>query len=150
MVAGTIEAAMTREVYAVGADTSLEAAARLFSTRHVSGAPVLDESGRAVGVITLHDLCDPERRRSEVIGRARCYRVVAGMPEEIDGGQVASSGVCGDVMTSFVVAVARDLTVEAAVKLMVTDGIHRLFVVEQQRVLGVVTSMDIMKVLAKR
>ena len=59
----TVTDCMSREIFAVAPETSLEVAARLFSGRHISGAPVVDEATRAVGVLTLNDLCDPDRAR---------------------------------------------------------------------------------------
>jgi len=140
---------MTREIYAVAAETSLEVAARLFSGRHISGAPVVDESGHAVGVLTLNDLCDPDRHRSDTQGTSVVYKMVAGVLHRLDGGRVRASGRAGDIMTSFVVSVPPDMPVREAMRLMVADGIHRLFVHDDtdKKIAGIVTSMDILKVL---
>jgi CBS domain-containing protein len=40
---------MTRDVFAVALDTSLEAAARMLAQRRIGGAPVLSEGRRVVG-----------------------------------------------------------------------------------------------------
>ncbi len=47
---------MTSEVASVAADEPLKAAAQLLSERRVSGAPVVDRTGRAVGVISEADI----------------------------------------------------------------------------------------------
>jgi predicted transcriptional regulator len=101
--------------------TLTRTAARVFSDRHISGAPVVDETGRALGVVTLADLNDPDREPRATVG---------------------------DVMTSFILAVPPDAPLSRAIRLMATDSVHRVFVVEAERVLGVLTSMDILRVLA--
>src|SRR5262245_21069047 len=111
MTTMTVTDCMTREIYAVAPETSLEVAARLFSGRRISGAPVVDESGRAVGVITLNDLGDPDRARGAAMGAALCYKLVGGTLQPFDGGRVQSAGRVSDIMTSFVVSVPPDMPV---------------------------------------
>ena len=51
-------------------------------------------------------------------------------------------------MTSFVVSIPGEMPVREAMRLMVTEGIHRLFVHgEDKRIAGIVTSMDILRAL---
>jgi len=147
MIAKTISECMTREIYAVAPETSLECAARLFSTRHISGAPVIDTDGRPLGVITQHDITDPDRGRRDGQGRSFYYKLRAGNIENHHGGRVASAGTVGDIMTSFVVAVPPDKPILDAARLMVTEGIHRILVVDEQRIVGIVTSMDLLRAL---
>jgi CBS domain-containing protein len=145
----TVTDCMTREIYAVAPETSLEVAARLFSARHISGAPVVDDSGRATGVLTLNDLSDPDRHRGEAIGAGTCYKLIAGVLHPIDGGRVRTAGRAADIMTSFVVSVPPDMPVREAARLMVADSIHRLFVHDgaDKKLAGIVTSMDILRAL---
>jgi len=53
---------MTRDVQTVAPDTSIEALARCFSDRGVSGFPVVDPEGRLVGVVTESDLIHQSER----------------------------------------------------------------------------------------
>jgi predicted transcriptional regulator len=144
----TVSDCMTREIYAVLPETSLEVAARLFSSKHISGVPVVDTEGRGVGVVTLRDIADPDRARSPEHGSSVFFKLVGGTLEPHEGGRVASAGRVHDVMTSFVVSVGADMPVSEAMRLMVTDGIHRIFVHDQQKkIAGIVTSMDILRAL---
>lgn len=148
MSALTVTDCMTRNILAVAPDTSLEVAARLFSGHHISGAPVVDDKGHGLGVLTLNDLCDPDRPRGPGKGTSTCYKVAAGALERFDGGRVASPGRADEVMTAFVVSVPGDMPVREAMRLMVTDGIHRIFVHdEDKRIAGIVTSMDVLRSL---
>jgi predicted transcriptional regulator len=148
MAALTVTDCMSREIFAVAPDTSLEVAARLFSGHHISGAPVVDDEGRGVGVVTLNDLCDPDRPRGAGVGSSTCYKIGGGIVDRFDGGKVSTPGRADDIMTAFVVQVPADMPVREAMRLMVSDGIHRLFVHDgERRIAGIVTSMDILRAL---
>jgi CBS domain-containing protein len=141
----TVSDIMRREVYAVAASTSLEACARLFSGKHISGAPVIEPDGRAIGVVSQNDLIDPDRRRSGEVGTSACYTVRDGVAQAHDHPPVDSAGTVADVMTAFVVSVAPDTPVVTAARLMVADGIHRVLVIDGQKLVGIVTSMDLVR-----
>lgn len=144
----TVTDCMTREIFAVAPETSLEVTARLFSAKHISGVPVVDPEGHGLGVVTLNDLIDPDRSRGPAVGAPGYYKLVGGKLEPHHGGRVAAPGRADEVMTSFVVSVTADMPVREAMRLMVTDGIHRLFVHDdEKRIAGIVTSMDILRAL---
>ena len=148
MAAHTVTDCMTREIFAVAPDTSLEVTARLFSNHHISGAPVVDDEGRGVGVVTLYDLADPDRKRGAGMGSSTCYKLKSGIVDRFDGGSVTMPGRADDVMTAFVVQVPADMPVREAMRLMVTDGIHRLFVHDENKnIAGIVTTMDVLRAL---
>lgn len=149
----TVFDCMTREVYAVAPDTSLETAGRILYGKHVSGMPVVDAAGNAVGVITAKDLADPDRLRSERPGSAVYYRLSAGGGcEKQEAGPVRAGGVVSDVMTPFIVAVPHTTRVDDAMRLMIADDIHRIFVLdEKKQIVGIVSSMDVIRaMLAER
>ena len=60
---------MTTDVITVDPDTTVQALATLLAERGISGAPVVDSSGRLVGIISEGDLL----HRAE-IGTARRHR----------------------------------------------------------------------------
>src|SRR6516164_3745088 len=53
---------MTKNVITVGPDSSIVDAAKLMLEQHVSGLPVLDKSGKLVGILSEGDFL----RRSEI------------------------------------------------------------------------------------
>ena len=139
---------MTLEVYAVAPDTGLDVTGRLLYSRHISGAPVVDSRGAAVGVVTAKDLVDPDRRRSVEPGSSTVYRLTSGGCEKLDGGPAGAPGRAADVMTSFVVAVSPATELRDAARLMVAEDIHRLFVIdERKQIIGIVSSMDLLRAL---
>ena len=53
---------MTREVVTVTKDITVEGLARLFIRHDISGAPVVDEEGKLIGIVTENDLIKMEQR----------------------------------------------------------------------------------------
>jgi CBS domain-containing protein len=145
-----VEDIMTQDVIAVGPRTSLAAVIQLFVHHAIAGAPVVDEEGHAVGMITSSDLIDPSRRSNEV-GLAHYYRLwrgevrVVGITSE---GEVLVRGVVADVMSGTVVTIDQRALVRDAALLMAKADLHRLLVTRDGRACGLVTAMDCLKALA--
>ena len=139
---------MTRDVYAVAPDTDLGTVAALFSLRHISGVPVVDESGRPVGIVTKTDLLAPGTRRRSQGGRPIYYRLrdgaiqALGSPREDN---VAQDGVAGDVMSAYLFTVSPTSPVVDAMRLMTGDEVHRVVVADGGRIVGIVTTMDLLR-----
>ena len=142
---------MTREVFAVAPETSLEVTGRLLYTKNITGAPVVDSRGQAIGVVTAKDLVDPDRPRSSGHGSPALFRFTSDGCHKLDGGKIASDGRVSDVMTSYVIAVGPDTSLEQVMQLMTHDDIHRVFVIDgKKQIIGIVSSMDVIRVLLER
>jgi CBS domain-containing protein len=136
---------MTRDVFAVGPDTSLETAARMLAQRRISGAPVID-NGRVVGVVSASDLVDPDADVSGIPGYPLYYRVMDGLAEEIGDDVRVRPGRVSEVMTTSVVSIAGDATIVEAANRMLQLGVHRLLVLRGDGELaGVVTTVDLLR-----
>jgi CBS-domain-containing membrane protein len=122
----TVSEIMTANVFTVEADASAEEAAWGLTRRHNGGAPVRDSRGNLVGVLTKGDLVNPE-------------------PSQ----WIKGEATVGDLMNPDVRAVyAEDPALAVAVG-TVQRNVHRVVVVdEEQRMIGIVTSMDIVKAVA--
>jgi len=115
---------MEPDVLWIPSDMPLERVAHALASRQVSGAPVCAPDGRLIGMVSTTDL-------AELYGSALELRVAR------------------DVMTPEVLAVGPDDPIEAAIKLMAFEGVHRVVVVDVQCHLhGIVTSMDVLRELA--
>jgi CBS domain-containing protein len=136
---------MTRDIYAVAPDTSLETAARLLTSLHVTGAPVVGPGGKPVGVVTLADLVDPDRERGAHPGYPRFYRLTDGDLEEVGEAASVGPGCVADVMSPFVFGIEASAPLTVAAERMLEDGVHRLLVLEHTRLIGIVTSMDLLR-----
>jgi signal-transduction protein with cAMP-binding, CBS, and nucleotidyltransferase domain len=113
---------MTSPVVSVGPDASLRQVAALLSERRISGVPVLEDE-RLVGLVSQADLL--RRRRSGAqAGRAR------------------------DIMTHEVMTVSADTPVAEVAALLEGYGIKRVPVLEEGRLVGIVSRSNLVQALA--
>jgi predicted transcriptional regulator len=122
----TVRDIMTKDVYTLEAEASAGEAAWGFTRRHIGGAPVRDASGYLIGVLTKGDLVNPEPAQ-----------------------WIKGEATVGDLMNPDVLAVYEDDPAAAAAAGMVEKKVHRVIVLdEEQKMVGIVTSMDIVKAVA--
>jgi CBS domain-containing protein len=117
---------MTRPVITVTPDTTVVEAANTMLQKHVSGLPVVDATGRLVGMLSEGDFI----RRSEIgtqRKRSRFLKFILGP------GQIASDFVhehgrkVSEIMTAEpLVTISEDSTLERIVGLMEKNNIKRL------------------------
>ncbi|WP_215546506.1 CBS domain-containing protein [Amycolatopsis sp. CA-230715] len=129
---------MKDRVATVHPDTSLKAIAVLLASWGVSGAPVVEEDGTVVGVVSQGDLL----RRKAAHGR---FRIAGAALRRKETGSYAS-----DLMTAPAVTVGRDEDVSRAARLMEERRVHRLPVVDEDgKLVGVVARGDLLRVFLR-
>jgi CBS domain-containing protein len=132
------------------ADATIKEAIVLLIDRGFSGAPVIDDAGRPIGVLTRSDIVVHDRERtpgvSEYYERADLItpageRLGAGFHTEHE-----DMTTVRDVMTPAVFAVAPDSSASEVVREMLALKVHRLFVVDNAGVLvGVISALDVLR-----
>ena len=139
----TVKDVMTTRVVSVRKDASFRAMARALRAQRVSAFPVLDDSGKVIGVVSEADLLAKQALDSEPDG----------MPGMITGllrrreHEKARGVTAGDLMTSPPVTVTRDDTLERAARLMYTHKVKRLPVVGTDgHLVGIVSRADLLAV----
>jgi CBS domain-containing protein len=138
---------MTPHVLSIAPDASVSAAAHLMLQNRISGVPVVDESGKLVGIITEGDFL----RRSEIGTQRRRPRWIEFLvgPGRLAEEYAQSSGRrVIDVMTHDVRAVDADASLEEIVRTMERHHIKRVPVVEGGKVVGIVTRANLLHALA--
>lgn len=133
---------MTTEVVTLGEDTPYRDIVELLTGRGVSGAPVLDDNGRVVGVVSAVDLL----RKIEYAGTLSTAQVLESTARQ-QARAKAIAAVAREVMTAPAYTVSPDATVGTAARMMDSLGVKRLPVVDEQRRLrGIVTRTDLLRV----
>lgn len=142
---------MQRNVVCVQASDPLEEVERVLADERISGVPVLDEDGQMLGVLSAKDLVRRHAEDTEVPEDLGFQDTVL---EAEDTEPVAyrrsqrGELVAGDVMTTEVVTIAPDQDLVAVARTMVERQVHRLLVVEHGRLVGIVSTMDLLRPLA--
>lgn len=138
---------MNPDVVSLRPDTPVPKAQALLADRSVSGAPVVDDAGHVVGVVSQNDLV----RRAAHPDSAGPRGVFFSSDEDFaDLGETllsSSALLVRDVMSARVHHVARDTGVAVAANIMRERRIHRLLVLERGVLVGVVTSLDLLRVV---
>lgn len=141
---------MTREVSTVQTETSVNDVARLMSKKDVSGLPVLDAEGRVAGIVTELDLI-VRNGRLEIPVFLQLFDAVVPLelPRHLNNRLRHMLGTrAEDVMTREVHSVGPDTEVEDLVDLMVKRRVNPVPVVEDGRLVGIVSRSDLVRMMA--
>lgn len=130
---------MTTDVITVGSETPLKEAARRMLEAGVSGLPVTDDDGVLVGIITEADFVKTEASR-DVAKRAGLLRWFVH-----DEGFPTHERTVEDVMSTPVHTVTPDADHPVAARALLENRIKRLPVVENDRLVGLVSRTDLMR-----
>ena len=147
---------MSREVAAVEPDMSLTELATFLEDRGISGALVRERDGRPVGVVSVSDISSAEALAGgtpqTAAGRAAFY--AQSWEAEFDDADLEpiriedSELTVADIMTPEVVSVDADAPVSEIASTMLEQHIHRVFVREGEAIVGLVSTTDLLAVLA--
>ena len=138
---------MTPHVASVSPDESVAVAARLMLQKKISGLPVVDDRGNLVGVVTEGEFL----RRTEIGTKRQRPRWVEFF---IGPGQLADEYIrfsgrkVRDVMTHDVRTVTPETPLSDAVRLMERHHIKRLPVIENDKMVGIITRANLLHAMA--
>jgi CBS domain-containing protein len=149
---------MERKVLTVAPGKSLPELERALLRSRVSAMPVVERGGKMVGIVSRSDVVRQlclERSLGEAMAEVyhdqtddkfveKAQRAVA---QAI--GQRMEQLCVRDVMIRDVITVAPDMPVVEAAKLMMERRVHRLPVVENGKLVGIVTSFDFARIVAE-
>jgi len=143
---------MTKPVFSVRRETPLQEAVTLLSSHHISGLPVVDESGVLVGELSEKDLMVRESG-FDAGPYVMFLDAVIYLRNPLEWNrqvhQVLGSSV-GDVMSSQPHTCDASTSLPQAARLLNDRRIQRLFVVDAQgAMVGVLTRGDVVRALAE-
>ena len=137
----TAEDLMSPNPISVNADATVGEATAMLTDRGFSAAPVIDEAGRPVGVISRVDILIHERERHHHLRLSDdVFGALGFTVEEFDPTCVV------DVMTPAVFTVPLETPVNRVVWEMSALHVHQLFVVDSVgSLIGVISALDIVR-----
>lgn len=153
MSESTARDVMNDEILTVTEDMSVHELATFLTDHEISGAPVEDVDGRLIGVVSTTDLA----RTAFESGSAEddehpFYRSWAEDSLDLDDLEdlhIEEEGLMvKDIMTPTVFAVEADAPVSHVARSMLDGHLHRLLVIEGQKVVGIVSTSDLLRLLA--
>jgi CBS domain-containing protein len=133
-------------------ETPVEEVVRLMREHELPGVPVVDDDGRCVGIVTEADLVLPDDQGDlhiphyvNLFGGTVFLEPLSRFEHRL---RKAFASDAADMMTRRPDTVGPDTTVRDAARLIHESGHNRLPVVEDDRLVGVVTRVDVLGALA--
>ena len=150
----TVADIMERDPISVGRDDDVESVIRVLREHELPGVPVVDGSGKLVGIITENDLIlrDEEAdlhlpHHLDIMGGVIYLESMKHFEERI---KKAFASKAEDMMTANPNTVAPEAPVEEAAKLIAKRKHNRLPVVDDDgRLVGVVTRLDVLDAITE-
>ncbi len=118
----SILATITLRLITIRPDQSLQDAVDLLAEQNVGALIVVGESGRPLGIISERDIVREASRSEDFLAQP-----------------------VSRVMTSDLITVSPEDDVEPVIQIMMTRHIRHLPVIDQQRLIGVVSIRDVLK-----
>jgi CBS domain-containing protein len=146
---------MTTDVVVATPEDRLIEVARAMREHHVSGVPVVTPGREVIGIVSERDLVRELHRSAGLLS----FRGILDLLLAFDGTEPVErirqslehlhSARASDVMAKKPVVVAPDDTLQECLRLMSQYAINRLPVVDNGRLVGIVTRGDVMSALAE-
>lgn len=134
---------MTTDVVTIHPDQTIKDAARMMVNERVSGLPVVDDSGKLIGIVTEADFLEREVDKEGPSGGL--LGAVFGPSE-----RHPDAVTVREVMSANVITVASDATLAEAARVMAGNSVKRLPIVDADgKVLGVLSRADIVAAFAR-
>lgn len=140
---------MTPDPVTLNPETDIRAAVALLIEKKVNGAPVVDASGKVVGVLCQSDLVAQQKRVTmpSLLSVLDGFIALSSREDfERELKKIAASRVA-EAMTPDPVVVSPDTPIDEIATAMVNEKLYTLPVVDSGRLVGVVGKEDILKTL---
>lgn len=146
---------MNRDILSVGMDWSMDQLADYLIENSISGAPVTSEDGKLLGVVSLTDIVryksipatdsqsnDPHEYY--IYCPERKYS-----PAEVESFRVEAESLVTvrEIMTPVTFNVQEETTIQQVADAMLRGRIHRVFVTRDEMLIGIITTMDILRAI---
>jgi len=138
---------MTRPVITVTPETTIVEAANTMLSKHVSGLPVVDATGKLVGIVSEGDFI----RRSEIgtqRKRGRFLKFILGPGKAASDFVLEHGRKVAEIMTAEPLTVTEDTSLEKIVDLMEKNSVKRLPVVRGDKIVGIVSRSNLLQAVA--
>ena len=153
---------MVREVVTLDPSDVLAQAASVLLRERISGAPVVDEAGTCVGVLSASDIIGAEEKVAEErqeVAESSFFNFNLALPMSVYADKLeqvrdklapAAEQVVERFMTSEVVTVDENTALRSVLHQMVDSHVHRVVVLDAtRRLFGIISTTDVLAALLR-
>ncbi|MFA6218078.1 MAG: CBS domain-containing protein [Candidatus Omnitrophota bacterium] len=140
---------MTKDLVTVNPQMSVHALAELLVKKNISGAPVVDSSGKLLGIVREEGVIfqDKKVHLPTFINLLVGFLTLGAKQYEEEVKKITASSV-EDIMETGIITVSVDMTLEDAATTMIEKGVYYLPVLDGTELVGVITKRDIVRAIA--
>ena len=140
---------MTKDVITVSPEMEIAHAARLLLEKSINGVPVVDGTGKLVGILCQSDLVAQQKKFPipslfTILDGVISFTSMKSLEAEI---QKITAATVADAMTPGPVTVGPEISIEEVGSIMVDRNFHTLPVVDAGELVGIVGKEDVLKTL---
>ncbi len=144
---------MSQEPVTLKPTATLREAAITLADESVGGCPVVDERGVLIGMLSEVDILEALKTQNKELRMLMPPEITFGISfveiikerEALAAFKEVENRLVQDIMTKEIHSVGPDESVERAIRIMVQHKIHRIPVVQDNRLVGIVTRGDVLR-----
>ena len=129
--------------------------ANFFTEKMISGAPVVNKDGKLVGVVSLSDIVRNDERRTAIVNdKQESDYYLSGWEDNLNSDEIQElhleeddSLTVRNIMTPLIFKVKETELISAMSDIMIGGRIHRLLVTRDEKVVGIITTLDMLKAI---
>jgi len=142
---------MKTDVITVSEDTTIKEIAQILTDNKISGVPVVNQEGKLVGIVTEGDLLHKEAnpRIPKFFGILGAMIYLGGIDQYKEDFKKLAASKASEIMTTEVITVSKNTEIGAIATLMVEHNIKRIPVIENGKIIGIVSRADIIRTIAQ-
>ncbi len=145
---------MNTDVLSVRDDMTVQELADFLTEREILGAPVVDAEGEVVGVVSCTDIAQSTTTEATMLVKKSTPGFYEhGWENKLGQDEMVRLQVeeneslpVREIMTPTIYTVPEDTPISDIAKAMVAGRIHRLLVTRGSRLVGIITTLDMLKV----
>jgi predicted transcriptional regulator len=146
---------MNSNVISVPADWTIEELSQFLIDKAITGAPVKNEDDKLIGVVSLTDivrhdsLAEIDLRADEPHDYYMHGWEDRLSPEDLTSFHVEEKpqATVRDIMTPMLFKVSENTSLQEVADAMIGGRVHRLLVTHNEKIVGIITTMDMLKVI---
>lgn len=144
---------MTKKVLTVNKDMSVKEFIRIMEENNITGAPVVDENEKVIGVISVTDVIKRSNYVNKELAHCEdCYEVnpTTGIVEihKYYTEELFEKSI-ENLMTRKLISITPEADLVKAVDIFLSTPVHRILVMENDKIEGIISTKDTLKAYQK-